>query len=98
VRLFGGRWKLRVDFALLKTGEVVSAFFNMGDNDKPAKIKPRHKLYRLLVLANDYRPIKTMDPASLVDPSKVYRVQVMWSESETYSVVTNVLSCHVIKQ
>ena len=85
-----GRWKLRVEFAL-ETGEVVSAFYGLGDGKKPSAITPRFKLYRLLTLACGYGRLN-VNPAALVNPAVLYRLKVGWSESGAYSVVTNVLA------
>jgi hypothetical protein len=88
-----GVWKLRVEFALT-TGELVSAFYNMGSGKTPSLIKPRHKLFRLLVLASGYgKP--NVNPSALVNPVTLYRVHIGWSKSGDYSVVTEVLGLSI---
>jgi hypothetical protein len=84
-----GRWKLRVEFAL-ETGEVVSAFYGLGNDKKPSVMKPRFKLFRLLTLACGYGRVN-LNPAALVNQSVLYRLRVGWSESGAYSLVTDVL-------
>ena len=84
-----GKWKLRVEFAL-ETGEVVSGFYGLGNGKKPSAITPRFKLYRLLTLACGYG-LMNVDPDALVNPSVLYRLQVGWSKSGAYSLVTDVL-------
>jgi hypothetical protein len=83
------RWKLRVEFAL-ETGELVSAFYGLGNGKSPSAIKPRFKLYRLLILACGYGRVN-VNPEALINPSVLYRLRVGWSESGAYSVVTSVL-------
>jgi hypothetical protein len=85
-----GRWKLRIEFAL-ETGEVISAFYGLGNRKNPSAITPRFKLYRLLTLAGGYGR-ENVNPAALVNPSVLYRLQVGWSKSGAYSVVADVLA------
>jgi hypothetical protein len=84
-----GRYGLRVEFELEETGELVSAFYRTGTR-KDSRLHPRHKIYRLLMLASDYGRRK-VGPKSLANPDVVYRVRVDWCESKAYSVVAEVL-------
>jgi hypothetical protein len=72
------RWSLRLEFALLEDGTLVSAFYNLGSD--PARPRPgrRSRYYAAWSQANGEPPRKgqAMTPDIFTEPDILYTLQV----------------------
>jgi hypothetical protein len=72
------RWSLRLEFALLDDGTLVSAFYNLGSDPARPRAGRRSRYYGAWSQANGEPPRKRqeMAPESFTEPGLLYTLQV----------------------
>lgn len=72
------RWSLRLEFSLFADGTLVSAFFNMGSDERRPLIGRRSRFYSVWSLANGEAPRKGQQMAldTFTEPGLLFTVRV----------------------
>jgi hypothetical protein len=98
------RWSLRLEFQLLSEDVRVSAFFNMGKDEKGPQIGRRSRYFAAWSIANGGMPTKRQEMSleTFSEPGLIYLVNVdsalidgqnqMKPDALVYSRVTEILS------
>ena len=72
------RWSIRLEFALLDDGTLVSAFYNLGSDPSRPRAGRRSRYYAVWSQANGEPPYKRqeMAPETFTEPGLLYTLQV----------------------